>query len=135
MKKVLLILLALIVIGGAAGWYMYQKPVSSLENEDPVKTLTATELFEEFGENEQEAMKTYQNKVVEVSGKVIEQMENTDGSKTLILDGGDPIFGVKCRLDPSVETESLPQKGEEVRLKGLLIGMNADVEMNQCIIL
>jgi hypothetical protein len=135
MKKVFLIILALVLIGGAVGWYMYQKPVASLENQDALKTLTATELFLEFSDNEQEATQAYQGKVLEVSGELIDRMENSDGSTTVILDGGDPIFGVKCRLDPSEENVPIPEKGGEVRLKGLLIGMNADVEMNQCIIL
>jgi hypothetical protein len=135
MKKVILILLVLVLAGAATGWYMYNKPVENLENQEATVKFAAVDLFQEFSENEAEAMKAYEGKVLEISGNLIEQMENSDGSTTLILDGGDPIFGIKCRLDPSVNSKVIPQAGEAVRLKGLCIGMNADVEMNQCIIL
>jgi len=136
MKKSILIILALALVTGAAvGYYMYNKPVETLESKDATAEISATALFSEFSEDETKAMETYGSKVLEVKGSLIETMENSDGSTTLILDGGDPIFGVKCRLDPSVIGEEIPAKGETVRLKGLCIGMNADVEMNQCIIL
>ena len=136
MKKTIIAILAIAVIGGVAlGYYMYNKPVETLESQEVEAKISATELFASFSENEAESMKTYQGKVLEVEGTLIEEMTNSDGSTTLILDGGDPIFGVKCRLDPSVDGEAVPAKGESLRLKGRLIGMNADVEMNQCIIL
>lgn len=136
MKKSILIILAFALVAGAAiGYYMYNKPVETLESQEATAEISATALFSEFSENETEAMANYEGKVLEIEGSLIEKMENSDGSTTLILDGGDPIFGVKCRLDPSVEGEAIPAKGETVRLKGLCIGMNADVEMNQCIIL
>lgn len=136
MKKSILIVLAVVLVAGAAiGYYMYNKPVETLESQEAADEISATALFSEFSENETEAMAKYEGKVLEVEGSLIEIMKNSDGSITLILDGGDPIFGVKCRLDPSVEGEVIPEKGETVRLKGLCIGMNADVEMNQCIIL
>lgn len=136
MKKTVLIILAFLLVAGAAvGYYMYNKPVETLENKNATAEISTTALFSEFSEDETKAMATYEGKVLQVEGSLIETMENSDGSTTLILDGGDPIFGVKCRLDPSVKGEEIPAKGETVRLKGLCIGMNADVEMNQCIIL
>lgn len=136
MKKSILLILALALVAGAAiGYYMYNKPVETLESREATAEISATALFSEFSKNETEAMATYEGKILEINGSLIEIMENSDGSTTLILDGGDPIFGVKCRLDPSVEGAAIPAKGESVSLKGLCIGMNADVEMNQCIIL
>ncbi len=136
MKKLLLgsfILGAVAAVAVAV--YMYNKPVESLEKQKVEVSISATELFSIFSENEVEAMTSYGDKVLEVEGNLIEILENSDGSTTLLLDGGDPIFGVKCRLDPSVQASQIPETGQKVRLKGLCIGMNADVEMNQCIIL
>lgn len=136
MKKIILIILGLILmLGAAVGWYMYQKPVNTLESREATARFKSTELFRAFQESEAESTKAYRGKVLEVSGKLVQEIENSDGSSTLILDGGDPIFGIKCRLDPAVSNQRIPPKGEQVTLKGLLIGMNADVEMNQCIIL
>ncbi len=136
MKKIIILfLVGALIIGASMGFYFYQKPVASLESETPLGTFTSTELFDLFNRDEPAANAKYTGQVVEVSGKVVEIMENSDESTTLVLSSDDPIFGVKCRIDPEFNKKSLPETGSEVRIKGLCTGMNADVELNQCIIL
>jgi hypothetical protein len=136
MKKIIILfLLGAVIIGASMGLYFYQKPVASLESQTPTGTFSSTELFEIFNTDEQAANAKYTGQVVEVSGEVVEIMENSDASTTLVLSSDDPIFGVKCRIDPEFNKKSLPETGTEVRVKGLCTGVNADVELNQCIIL
>lgn len=136
MKKIIILfLLGAVITGASMGLYFYQKPVASLESQTPTGTFSSTELFEIFNTDEQAANAKYTGQVVEVSGEVVEIMENSDASTTLVLSSDDPIFGVKCRIDPEFNKKSLPKTGTEVRVKGLCTGVNADVELNQCIIL
>lgn len=136
MKKILFAsLLAFAVVGVSIAWHLYNKPVATLEEADAEIDIDAKSLFTAFLEDETSASTKYRDKVLMVEGQVIEKLENSDGSTTLLLDGGDPIFGIKCRLDPSVEGLPLPEPGESIRIKGHCIGMNADVELNQCIII
>lgn len=136
MKKIIIFtLLGLAIIGGSIAFYLYQKPVGSLAGDEPVGTFTSAALFEIFSDDEQAANTKYTGQVVEVSGEVVEIMQNSDASTTIVLSSADPIFGVKCRIDPEYNKKSLPETGAEVRVKGLCTGLNADVELNQCIIL
>jgi hypothetical protein len=136
MKKTIWIIIALVIVGGAAvAYYMYQKPVESLRDAEVAASLPGTELFSEFEQDLAASNKKYVGKVLKVNGQVIDKLTNADSSQTLVLASSDPIFGVKCRLDPKDNPATIPGKGATVTVKGLCTGLNADVELNQCIIL
>lgn len=136
MKKTFIILIALVLVGGGlTAWYLYQKPVESLRDAETIGDFSSQEIYQAFSTDLVSAREKYVGKVIGIQGTVIDQLQNTDESTTLILEGGHPVFGVKCRLDPKEAGENIPRKGETVRLKGMCIGMNSDVEMNRCIIL
>lgn len=135
MKKiVLIIILGIVLIGAIVGWRLYTKPVEGFAGAEAAHSLPSTELYMAFSDNESSAMSTYAGEVVEVRGLVVDRMENSDGGTTLVLEGGHPIFGVKCRLDPQLASADLPQKNETTTLRGLCVGMNSDVELDRCVI-
>ena len=134
-KKILFSVLIIGAIAVGIGYYMFQKPVESLRDKSPTWQGTSEDLYDEFTSDEVEGNKTFTGNIIEVSGTVVEVMQNTDSSSTLILNSSHPIFGVKCRLDPKFNTAETPAQGKKVTLKGLCTGINSDVELNQCIIL
>ncbi len=134
-KKIGISVLVLALIGAAIGYYLFQKPVASFSSDAPAFSLSSEVLFDEFANDEVAALALYEGKLIEVRGPVVELMENSDGSTTLILAANDPIFGVKCRLDPGEAEVPTVSQGDVVQLKGLCIGMNSDVELDRCILI
>ncbi len=136
MKKgiIITLLIAAIAVGSLA-YYFYQKPVESLRDATTELSLTSEELHSNFENDEAAANKKYTGKVIEVEGELVEILENSDQSSTLILSSAHPIFGVKCRLNPKDNSKAIPEKGSRVKLKGLCTGFNSDVELDQCILL
>lgn len=97
--------------------------------------MTSRELHNSFEADENAANAKFTGKVIEVEGELVEILENSDQSSTLILSSEHPIFGVKCRINPKDNPGAIPQVGSRVKLKGLCTGFNSDVELDQCIIL
>lgn len=133
-RTIFIIILAFVAIGAVIGWRLYTKPVEGFDTTTPSHVMTSSELYAAFSDDEAAATTKYANEVVQVEGMVVDRIENSDGGYTLILEGGHPIFGVKCRLDPEVPESSMPDKRASTTLKGLCVGMNSDVELDRCII-
>ncbi len=71
--KILLILAVTGVVVGAGGvYYVFNMPHRDVENEKPAWITTAPALYRLFSRDEAAASKKYNNKVVQVSGKIVE---------------------------------------------------------------
>jgi len=136
MKKKIIIPAVIVALGVAAlAYYQFQKPVASIANEDPYVTYTSEELFAYFNDNEQVANQDLNGKVIQVSGNIVDVLENSDSSTTVVLGSQHPIFGVKCRFELGSLQNAEPQSGQDIEIKGICTGMTADVEINQCVYL
>jgi hypothetical protein len=106
--------------------YLYNKPSRNVAREKAIP-VTATELYQKFTANEVQANQAYLNKVLQVSGKVLEVKNNQHAGQIVILNTGDPMFGVACRLDQK-QMQSKPVKpGEQIIVKGVCTGYLSDV--------
>ena len=131
MKK--LVILLLILTGISVGiYYNWNRKTASLENAKPAFSISSSQLFTIFEEDEAAANTQFLDKVVEVKGKVREVRKESTGEYVITLDGSD-MFGVICRMEPAVAMEDTSLVGEEVALKGLCTGMLMDVVMVQCV--
>ncbi len=134
MKNLLKYGLLLALIGGAVGFYLWNKPH---ENMDKAKTdveISAGELFTAFAENEAQANEDYLDKVIAVAGKVREVSKSPEGIVKVTLDSGDEMFGVICQLDELSDHQRTEfQPGESVTFKGKCTGMLMDVVMVRCV--
>lgn len=131
MKKLIIIIL-IIAAGATALYFYYNRSNPSLANEQPAERATSYELFALYEQDEPAANDRFLNKVVEVKGKVREVRKESHGEVVLTLDGSD-MFGIICRMDPSVEMEDTSLEGSEVSVKGLCTGMLMDVVMVRCV--
>lgn len=129
MKKALIILLALGVIGAGYGYYMYNKPVASLEKKKADVEVVASKLVEDYEADEKAANNIYLGKVVQVSGKVAGITEE-GGRKKIQIETSNPISAVICELETGGETGTL-KAGDEVVVKGLCSGYLSDVILVQ----
>lgn len=129
MKKIFIILLALGLIGGGIGYYLYNKPVASLENKKADVEVTAAQLITDYEADETTANEKYLGKVVQVSGTVAEVAE-ADGKKKINLDTGNPMSMIICELEDGADAGSV-QAGSTVSMKGLCSGYLSDVILVQ----
>ena len=131
MKKVILGILILVIIGAAYGFYLYNKKTPSLENTQPFMSLTADELYQSFSLDETDATKKYQGKVLQVSGKIL-SISQSDSISNIILNAEDALFGgINCSFN---SLGSMPKKGDEIQVKGRCQGYLTSVILNNCVI-
>ncbi len=133
MKKIGWTLLALVSIAGLIFYYLYSKPVDSLENVKPSATLTADSIFQLFEQNEMKSNDLYLNKVISVSGKIQNVLADTSGV-AITLQTSSGLFGVTCKMDETDLDVSQYSEGQTVKIKGLCTGYLMDVILIRCVV-
>lgn len=125
-RKIAAGVLIVLVWGVFVAYRLYNKPHRDPSSEMGIK-VEAIKLFADFQTDEAKANNMYLDKTLEVNGVVIEISENQEQSLIIVLESGDPIFGVRCTLATS---EGLPKVGESVTIKGICTGYLSDVVIN-----
>jgi hypothetical protein len=130
MKKVLYVVLALLVLGSAVGYYLWNKAPAKVENQKAT-AISANDLAQAFVNNEQQANTTYLNKVMAVSGKVMEVSKNQDGKTVVVLEAAfDPTSGVQCTMR---DNNFNPKVGDSITVKGFCNAYTVVVILSDCI--
>lgn len=129
MRKLVIPLLVLGIIGAGIGFYMYNKPVASLENKKPDVIVEAAQLISDYEADEKSANEKYLGKVVQVSGKVAD-ITTEDGKNKIILETGNPMSMIICELENGSTPVSI-KAGDEVNMKGMCSGYLSDVILVQ----
>ena len=129
MKKVVLIILAAVFVAGGIGYYLYNKPVASLESKKADVTVTASQLIADYEADEAAANAKYHGKVVQVSGP-ISTVTNEGGVQKVHLDTGNPMSMVICELEDGA-TPPAATAGTEITVKGMCSGYLSDVILVQ----
>lgn len=126
MKKTILAILGILLIGGGIWFYMlYNQKVASLENQKPDVEVSAEQLLSDYTADEKKANDTYLGKVIQVSGKVSTVTEE-EGKKKVNLDTGNPISAIICEVENGKDIGEI-KVGDEVKMKGLCSGYLSDV--------
>lgn len=106
--------------------YLYNKPPRNVAGETGIP-VTATELYQKFTSNEMQANQAYLNKVLQVSGQVLEIKHTHHAGKVVVLNTGDPMFGVACTLDNLQTLEKAVKPGARIVVKGVCTGYLTNV--------
>lgn len=130
MKKGLLILVGLAIVGAVAVVFYLNKPNRSVSGEKGIE-VTATQLVKEYQENENTANTKYLDKAIQVTGSIAEVSKNQDGKTTVMLTSEDPMTGVFCTLREDAGNLSA---GSNVTIKGFCSGMLSDVRLREAVI-
>lgn len=117
-KIILLVLLVGVLVGGAVGLYMWNKPHEQIEDVKGTE-VSVTELAAAFSEDEAKANAKYLNKALTIQGIVTEKQQNQDGGLVIILAGDDPMATVQCTMRDKNVTADV---GEMVKVKGMCTG-------------
>ena len=135
MKKILLILLVIAILGGGYAYYLYNKPVASTDDIKAELTISADELFSQFENNETEANSKYLGKIIEVSGKVRDFSIGDSGDLNVVLASGNEMFGINCGLAKGQDAKYKNyQVGDTIKIKGECTGISMDVVLTRCVI-
>ncbi len=129
MRKLVIPVLVLGIIGAGIGFYMYNKPVASLENKKPDVEVSAAKLISDYEADEKAANETYLGKVVEVAGKVA-AIAVEEGKTKVQIETGNPMSMIICELEDGSEAGAL-KDGDEVKIKGMCSGYLSDVILVQ----
>lgn len=133
MKKIILIILAAgILLGLGYAYYGFNKSHDEMEDLEPVATLSANELFQQFSDNESEANKNYVGKVIEVNGTIYSVEEGQQNDLNILLMEDGEMFGVSCNMEKTEQNVKLAN-GDNVIIKGECSGFLSDVVLIRCI--
>jgi hypothetical protein len=132
-KQILIVIVVLGALVAAYGYYMYNKPVSSLENQKAALSLSANKLLSDYEEDEVQANKIYLDKILEVAGEV-DKIEYANGKTSVYLVTENMMSSIICEMEKS-NTELKIKKGENISVKGLCSGYLMDVVLVRCLII
>ena len=132
-RLIILILAAGVLVAGAVGFYLYNKPHPDLQRQEADYSLSAAELFAAFEADEQAATAKYVgsgNKeiILEVSGMAQDVKETENGGMTLSLKEPGEMSGVNCEFLEASEVA----EGEQITVRGVCTGMLLDVVLSRC---
>ncbi|MEZ4910965.1 MAG: hypothetical protein R2774_08890 [Saprospiraceae bacterium] len=130
LRKITLIVLTLAFICGLAIYKVYTKPHKEVTDAHADFTLSSSNLYLAYSENEDEANAKYLNKIIEVEGK-ISTTNSLEGGASIALDCGDPMGGITCEFE-SPESLKGMSVGQSVKIKGFCTGKLIDVVLVRC---
>lgn len=133
MKRILLLIVGLGLVGAAIGYALWNKPHENMATSKADSTVDASMLFKEYNTDETSANAKYLGKTIAVTGKV-KETSKTDGAPVKVtLETGDE-FAVICELDAlSQHSRTDFAAGETVTFKGKCDGINLDVQLSRCV--
>lgn len=125
MKKLLKIFIIIALAAILYVIFQIYKPQRNIATEDATASVTSSILLSDFSKNLNQANTKYLNKTIEISGKVT-SVEND----LVIIDDI-----ISCIMLPN---QSKPKTGEQVTVKGKLIGFEneilTEIKLSECII-
>ncbi|MFT3885119.1 MAG: hypothetical protein QM724_06720 [Flavobacteriales bacterium] len=130
MRKILLLVLVLAVIGGAVGYKMYDRRPEPAAARAPDIVVPATDLYKDFVTDEAAAGVRYNDKVVQVSGRVLKIVKEEQGRTSVQLDTGDPLGAVVCEFTP--DAPPIFADSSTATIKGFCAGYDLDVLLQRC---
>jgi hypothetical protein len=136
-RYAILVVIALVVIGAAIGLKMFYKPHEDINKMKPDFKVQASELIQEFEKQEDAASAKYDEKVLEINGKLSSKNQLPNGITLLMLE--DEMQGISCQLDSSWANanrsliESL-QPGNPVTVKGVCKGYLMEIKVSPAVV-
>jgi hypothetical protein len=142
MKKIIIILVVLAIVGGVIGYYMYNKPHAEVATATPVADKSADEWAELFNADAEGTLAQYVDKIISVNG-VVEQISLQADQATVLLElSAYPGSNIKCGMDPAFSSswEGI-ESGSGVVIKGFLVGydqiegLGTDIELSRAVLI
>jgi hypothetical protein len=137
MKKILLLLLFAATIAAIIGYYLWNKPHRTADDEKPYATLTASQLFTEFATDEEASWAKYKDKVIQISGEVETISTDASGNTQVVMKTDTEMSTVSVTLMAGA-TAPAQEAGTMIEVKGICNGFLNDifgeVQLNQGVV-
>ena len=118
-KKILIVVLVLVAIGGIIAYRKYSEVTPDIVNRKPDKSVTVRELVAAFDRDTSSASKEYLDKIVEVKGIV----KDIDTTGSVVLGENGTESSVVCGLDRRHMKDHEKLKiGEMAIIQGVVAG-------------
>lgn len=127
LKKILYIALVGVVVGGAYGYYLWNKAPTKTADKKADFTLAATDLATQYSDA------IHLGKIVEVKGKIA-AIETEREVTNIMLETADPMSAISCEMEKGSESPSV-KTGDIVTLRGQCDGKLSDVVLTRCIVI
>jgi hypothetical protein len=142
MKKATKYILGILLVGAitvtAVVLYVFNKPQRNISKEKPSYIMDPSMLVSDFSANEDSSTLKYNDKVIQVSGKIVEfSMENNGASAVFV----NSVGGVSCTFDSLTSAKnydilSRVKVGDSLTIKGRCDGfdMIMGVVLSKCVL-
>lgn len=131
MRNILILGLLLLLGIGIYGYTMWNKEHRNIAEEKAAFSLTADELFAAYEADEKGSNTKYLDKVISITGKVVETKQNKEGLHTGVLEAKDAMIGGISVTMAKDKNQALT-KGQSVTLKCRCTGKLMDVVLVNC---
>jgi len=116
------------------GWTEFHRGQKDTSVMTPDFQMNAPQLVVAFQQNEADANKTFNDKVVAITG-VVSDVATEDNVLNVLMDGSDPMSGVLCQFDvASMQQARHIAPGQKIEIKGICTGMLTDVVLVRCVL-
>lgn len=143
-KNLLILLTVGIIIAGAVGLYMFNKPARDVQATKTDFSYQASEIVNEYLTDAKKANEKYldeegNSKVLEITGTVADITEDFNHQKVILLKAVTDKAGVSATFtkETNSHTENI-KVGEEITVKGVIrsgASFDADLDMYENVIL
>ena len=129
-KKIIIGILVLGIIGAFIAYKMYNKPHVNVEEASADISITADKILNDFSSDENSANLKYLDKIIEVKG-VISEINIEKGIIT--IETNDDFGSVICHLSEEASRKiSGLQEGQIIVVKGICTGFLMDIILVKC---
>jgi DNA/RNA endonuclease YhcR with UshA esterase domain len=129
-KKIIIGILVLGIIGAFIAYKMYNKPHVNVEEASADISITADKILNDFSSDENSANLKYLDKIIQVNG-VISEINIEKGIIT--IETNDDFGSVLCHLSEEASRKiSKLQEGQIILVKGICTGFLMDVILVKC---
>lgn len=131
MKNILILGLLLLLGLGIYGYTMWNKQHRNIAEEKAAFSLTADELFAAYEADEKASDTKFLDKVISITGKIVETKQNKEGLHTGVMEAKDAMIGGISVTMAKDKNQPLT-KGQSVSLKCRCTGKLMDVVLVNC---
>lgn len=136
-KYIIGIIVIAILAGAGIGLKMFFKPHAEISKLNIDFQVNASELMNEFQQNEATATTKYSEKVLEITGKFVAKNKLENGTDILVLE--DEMQGISCQLDSvwakrNQATIQALVTGQPVKIKGICKGYLMEIKVSPAVI-
>lgn len=130
MKKILPYIIAFILVSGAVGYFMYNKPHNETKGATSDVIISPADLLKAYETDEAAADLAFLDKILEVEG-IVKSINVLDQGSSLSLDAGSEMSSITCEFEGADALAGV-KPGDKVKIKGFCTGKLMDIVLVRC---